>query len=49
MAQKARYCLAAPKPTPREVYLKDLQVHLLRDSEGRSQLRKAFMNFYKGI
>ena len=29
MAKKARYCLAAPKPTLREVYLKDLQVHLL--------------------
>ena len=46
IAKKARYVLASPKPTLREVYLRDMHVHLMCD---RSQLRQAFMNIHKGM
>ena len=49
IAKKARYLLAAPKPAIREVYLKNIHVHLMCDSQARTQLRKTFVNFHKGM
>ena len=47
--KKARYILAQPKPTVKEMYLKDIQLNLAGNFEAMSQLRGSFKELHPGI
>ena len=46
---KPRYILSQPKPCEKEMYLKELQIHLSHDFEANSELTKAFKKLHESV
>ena len=46
-SRRGRYALAEPKPVAKEVYVKELQQLLLKDTEARVQPIKGYKQQYK--